>query len=88
MTLQQFLDKQGPYLHVRLLKYYYLSTTEEEQNKQLDTDVLHFDFPEGRYNINFRELKEKADKETLELFEKTPKRKELTLPKLKQVKLS
>lgn len=88
MNLEQFLDKQGPYLHVRLLKYYYLSTSEEEQSKQKDTDTLFFDFEEGRYGVNFLVLKEKADEETKELLAKKPVQKQLKLPKLNKLNLT
>lgn len=87
MTLEQFLEKQGPYLHVRLLKYYYMSTSQEEQEKQKDTDTLFFDFEEGRYGVNFLVLKQKADEETQQLLAKQPQKKELKLPKLNKIKL-
>lgn len=76
MTTSEFLEKQGDTFHIRLLKFYYLSTSPEEQKNQKDDDILFFDFPEGRYSIIFLDLKEEADKETLEFL----KRNQLNLP--------
>lgn len=70
MTHSEFLQKQGNTFHIRLLRYYYLMTSIKEQNKQKDDDILFFDFPEGKYSITFLNLKEEADKETIDLFER------------------
>jgi hypothetical protein len=67
---KEWLDKQGESFHIRLLIYYNQYTSDEEQEKQQDTDVLFFDFPDGRYSITYLELKEKADEETIIFNEK------------------
>lgn len=83
LTLEQFLELQGPYFNVRLLKFYYMSTTKQEQRDQKDTDVLVFSFEEGNYKTNFLLLKQRADQETQELLAiKGTKPKVLTLPTL------
>ena len=76
MTNSEFLKKQGETFHIRLLKFYYLMTSQEEQQAQKDDDVLFFEFDEGKYSITFLDLKEEADKETIELF----KRNNVDLP--------
>lgn len=62
---QEWLDKQGESFHIRLMLYYNQYTSDEEKEKQQDTDVLFFDFPDGRYSITYLDLKERADLETI-----------------------
>jgi len=65
-------NQNNPYLHIFLLKYYYNSTTPEEQSSQLDTDVINFEFEDVTYSIPFLELKQKADEETIIFNEANP----------------
>lgn len=58
-------NQNNPYLHIFLMKYYYNSTTPEEQDAQLDTDCINFGFEDMTYTIPFLELKQKADEETI-----------------------
>jgi len=64
MTASEFFAKQGEDLHIRLLTFYTMYTNEKERIKQLDDDILFFEFPEGRYSITYEDLKKEADKET------------------------
>ena len=57
-----------PYFHLRLFRYYYLYTTEIERRKQKDTDIIFFEFEDGRYSIKYLDLKIKADQDTSELI--------------------
>lgn len=65
MTASEFFAKQGEDLHIRLLTFYNMYTNEKEKLKQLDDDILFFEFTEGRYSITYEDLKKKADEETL-----------------------
>jgi hypothetical protein len=76
MNRQEFENKQGKWFNIRLLKYFYMSTTKEEQDMIEDEYTLHFDFPEGRYFIQYGELKSKADEETKLFLQE----KNLTMP--------
>jgi len=67
MTEQEFLEQQGKYFHIRLLKFYYLA--KKEQAIVENSDILHFEFKEGTYDISLYDLKTKADAETIQFFD-------------------
>ena len=76
MTEQEFYEKNGQTLHIRLLLYYNEYTTEEERENQKDDDILFFEMEEGRYSIRYIDLKRKADEETLVYMEKNKAKNE------------
>lgn len=69
-TEEEFMEKQGGTLHIRLLMYYNQYTSTDERDNQKDTDVLQFEFENGVYVITYGDLKIKADEETLMFAEK------------------
>lgn len=69
MTEEEFFNKNGQTLHIRLLLYYNEYTTEEERENQKEDDILFFEMEEGRYSIRYKDLKQKADEETIAYIE-------------------
>ena len=70
MSTEEFLASKSANFHLELLKFYYLTANKKEQDKQKDTDILFFDFEEGKYTISFLDLKEKANVEAEELLKR------------------
>lgn len=70
MTEEEFFEKNGQTLHIRLLLYYNEYTNEEEKENQKEDDILFFEMEEGRYSIRYGDLKRKADEETIAYIEK------------------
>lgn len=66
---EKFLEKQGGTFHIRLLLYYNEYASEEEKEKQEETDILFFELEEGRYSIRYGDLKKRADEETIAYVE-------------------
>lgn len=58
------IDKEDPYFHLTLLKYYYNFLTFYKQNENELTDVLHFDFGQETYSIVYELLQDKAYEES------------------------
>ena len=58
------IDKEDPYFHLTLLKYYYNFLAFYKQNENELTDVLHFDFGEETYSIVYELLQDKAYEES------------------------
>lgn len=56
--------------HIRMLKYIYLTVDEQEIIKLGDDFVLYMELQYGTYEISWKELREKADAETLRFIEK------------------
>ncbi|CAB4153762.1 hypothetical protein UFOVP639_27 [uncultured Caudovirales phage] len=69
MTEEEFFEKNGQTLHIRLLIYYNEYASEEEKENQEDTDILFFEMEEGRYSIRYGDLKRRADEETIAYIE-------------------
>lgn len=70
MTEEEFFNKNGQTLHIRLLLFYNEYTNKEEKENQKDDDILFFEMENGRYSIRYRDLKQKADEETIIFIEK------------------
>lgn len=70
MSTEEFLKDKSSNFHLELLRYYYMMADKKEQKKQKDTDILFFEFPEGRYSIKFEDLKERANEEAVALLER------------------
>ena len=70
ILLRKFLTQMGPWFHIRLMHYYNITMEHSIEEPSQDTDILHFTFPEGDYSIQFLELKQRADQETLEFLTK------------------
>ncbi len=70
MTEEEFFNKNGQTLHIRLLLFYNEYTNTEEKENQKEDDILFFELENGRYSIRYRDLKQKADEETIIFIEK------------------
>lgn len=57
------LNKDDAYLHLTLLKYYYNFIEFYKQEENALDDILHFDFGEETYSINYSTLQDKAFEE-------------------------
>jgi hypothetical protein len=57
-------ESKLPYFHLRLFRYYYLYTTEEERQQQKNTDILFFEFQDGRFSIKYEDLCQKATQDS------------------------
>ena len=68
MSEQEFINKYFPNnedtLHIRLWIYYKMNSTQEERDALLPTDILRFDFLEGRYTISVGDLLQKVGLES------------------------
>lgn len=61
------INKEDPYFHLTLLKYYYNFIQFYKQEENVPTDVLHFDFGKETYSIQYSTLQDKAFEESEEL---------------------
>ena len=64
------IDKNDPCLHLTLLKYYYNFIQFYKQKENAATEVLHFDFGQEIYSIQYSLLQEKAFEESEQLKNK------------------